>query len=72
MPLAGRIVQFQIERLATERATAPAGTVDAHRVGIAGRTDYWVSGEDWLVVRMARNSGYRYCEVGSSSTLAMR
>ncbi len=58
-PLTGQLVQIPVERLADERVTVPAGTFDARRIRLAGRTDYWVMGDDWLVVRMATGDSER-------------
>ncbi len=58
-PLTGQLVQIPVERLAGERVTVPAGTFDTRRIRLVGRTDYWVVGEDWLVVRMAAGDSER-------------
>ncbi len=46
-PLSGSLVQIPVEYLPAERVTVPAGTFEARRFRLAGRTDYWVTGEDW-------------------------
>lgn len=50
-PLQGSLVQIPVEHLPAERVTVPAGTFEARRYRLAGRTDYWVTGDDWIVVK---------------------
>lgn len=57
--LTGQLVQIPVERLADERVTVPAGTFVARRIRLGGRTDYWVNGDDWIVVRMATGDSER-------------
>lgn len=50
-PLQGSLVKIPVEYLPAERVTVPAGTFDVRRFRLAGRTEYWVTGDDWVVVK---------------------
>ncbi len=58
-PLGGQFVPLQIEQLATERLTVPAGSFDTRRIRLSGRADYWVLEDDWLVVKSGGSESER-------------
>ena len=50
-PLLGQMVNIPVERVGRERVVVPAGTFDTQHFRLAGVSDYWITGEDWIVVK---------------------
>jgi hypothetical protein len=58
-PLLGKLVPIPIVRLPDEDVAVPAGRFKARHVRLSGVTDYWVTGDDWLVVKSSTSAGER-------------
>jgi len=58
-PLLGQLVQIPVVRLPEEEVTVPAGRFKARHIRLSGITDYWVTGDDWLVVKSTTSAGER-------------
>ncbi len=58
-PLLGKLVQIPIVRLPDEDVAVPAGRFKARHLRLSGITDYWVTGDDWLVVKSSSSAGER-------------
>jgi hypothetical protein len=58
-PLSGSLVSIPVEILADERVTVPAGTFATRKVLLAGQTSYWVTGDDWIVVKSGAGTSER-------------
>ena len=48
-----------VEKAGNERVKVPAGEFDTQRITLAGQTTYWVSGEDWVVVKASTGTSER-------------
>ena len=58
-PLLGQWADIPIERIGSERITVPAGSFDTQHFRLAGASDYWVTGDDWMVVKAkVRDAAY--------------
>jgi hypothetical protein len=58
-PLLGQLVQIPIVRLPDEEVSVPAGRFKARHLRLSGLTDYWATGDDWLVVKSTSGAGER-------------
>lgn len=58
-PLPGQLVQIPIVRLPDEEIAVPAGVFKTRHVRLSGFTDYWITGDDWLVVKSSSSAGER-------------
>jgi hypothetical protein len=58
-PLLGQLVDLPIERVGSERVSVPAGSFDTQHYRLADASDYWITGEDWIVVK-ARVRNHEY------------
>ncbi len=58
-PLLGQLVQIPIIRLPDEDIAVPAGRFKTRHIRLSGVTDYWVTGDDWLVVKSSSSAGER-------------
>jgi hypothetical protein len=58
-PLLGALVKIPIVRLADEEVSVPAGRFKARHLRLSGLTDYWATGDDWLVVKSTSSAGER-------------
>lgn len=58
-PLTGSLVQIPVERSGNEKVKVPAGEFDTRRIKLSGQTTYWVTGEDWLVVKASAGASER-------------
>jgi hypothetical protein len=58
-PLTGALVQIPVERLGEQKTATPVGTFTTRHIRLSGQTNYWVTGEDWIVVRSTAGSSER-------------
>ena len=58
-PLTGSLVRIPVEQAGHERVKVPAGDFETRRIKLSGQTTYWVTGEDWIVVKASAGTSER-------------